>query len=82
MERWNSTMSIKGRKYEGIYNALGSDLTKLSGQMQDISMVSYVNGLAKYKIQQDHEIAGQVVTITYYIYFSRDANGLWLIESY
>ncbi|BBO72189.1 hypothetical protein DSCA_61190 [Desulfosarcina alkanivorans] len=69
-------------KYEGIYNALGSDLTTLSGQMQDISMVSYVNGLAKYKIQQDHEIAGQVVTITYYIYFSRDANGLWLIESY
>ena len=69
-------------KYEGIYNALGSDLITLAGQMQDISWISYVNGLAKYKIQQDHEIDNQVVTITYYIYFSRDANGLWLIESY
>jgi hypothetical protein len=54
----------------------------LATQMQDISWICYVNGLAKYRIRQNHEISGQVVTITYYIYFSRDENGLWLIERY
>ena len=69
-------------RYAAIYNAIGSGLENLAGQMQDIFWISYVNGLAKYRIRQNHEISGQVVTITYYIYFSRDKNGLWLIERY
>ena len=69
-------------RYAAIYNALGSDLATLAGQMQDISWICYVNGLVKYRIRQNHEISGQMVTITYYIYFSRDGSGLWLIERY
>jgi hypothetical protein len=69
-------------RYAAIYNALGGDLATLAGQMQDIFWICYVNGLAKYRIRQDHEINGQIVTITYYIYFSRDWNGLWSIEKY
>ncbi|BBO72201.1 hypothetical protein DSCA_61310 [Desulfosarcina alkanivorans] len=69
-------------RYAAIYNALGDDLATLVGRMQNISWINYVNGVAKYRIRQNHEINGQVVTITYYIYFSRDKNGLWLIERY
>jgi hypothetical protein len=50
--------------------------------MQAISWICYVDGTAKYRIRQDHEIDGEVVTVTYYIYFSRGDSGLWLIERY
>ena len=69
-------------KYTAIYNALGNDLPSLVQQMQDISQIWYNDGTTKYRIRQNHDINGQFVTITYYIYFSRGENGLWLIEKY
>ena len=69
-------------KYTAIYNALGNDLPSLVEQMQDISRICYIDGTAKYRIRQKHDINGQAVSITYYIYFSRGGNGLWLIEKY
>ena len=69
-------------KYTAIYNAFGDDLPTLSGQMQDISWISYTDGIAKYRIGQNHDINGQIVTITYYVYFRQGENGLWFIERY
>jgi hypothetical protein len=69
-------------KYSAIYSALGSELPALVQQMNDISPVFFDDGLAKYRIRQDHDINGQVRTITYYLYFSRDDKGLWRIENY
>ncbi|WP_319410180.1 hypothetical protein [uncultured Desulfosarcina sp.] len=69
-------------KYTAIYNALGTDLPSLVEQMQDISRICYIDGTAKYRIRQNHDISGQTVSITYYIFFSRGGNGLWLIERY
>ena len=69
-------------KYAAIYSALGSELPVLTQQMREISPIYFDDVLAKYRIRQDHNIDGQTVTITYYIYFSRDENGLWLIEKY
>lgn len=69
-------------RYSAIYNALGNDLPALVQQMQGLSWVCYRDGTAKFRIRQDHDINGQITTITYYIYFSRGENGLWLIEKY
>ncbi len=69
-------------KYATIYDTLGSGLPMLAQQMQNISPVFYDEARAKYRIRQDHEIEGQTVTITYYIYFSKDQNGIWKIERY
>ena len=69
-------------KYAAIYSALGSELPVLTQQMREISPIYFDDVLAKYRIRQDHNIDGQTVTITYYIYFRRDENGLWLIEKY
>jgi hypothetical protein len=69
-------------KYTDIYNALGSNLPTLAEQMPDISHICYNNGSAKYRVRQNHDINGQIRTITYYIYFSRGGNGLWSIEKY
>ena len=69
-------------KYAAVYSALGSDLPNLAQQMQNISPVFYDEARAKYRIRQDHEVEGETVTITYYIYFSKDESGIWKIERY
>ncbi|OEU72376.1 MAG: hypothetical protein BA869_02235 [Desulfuromonadales bacterium C00003107] len=69
-------------EYESIYNLIGSNLPVLVQQMQDIELIYAKGDRAKYRIRQDHTVEGQTVTITYYIYFSRDGSGLWKIEKY
>jgi plastocyanin len=69
-------------RYSAIYNAIGSDLSTLVSQMQSISLIYCADGTAKYRIRQDHNINGQIVTITYYVYFIHDEDGLWRIEKY
>lgn len=69
-------------KYRAIYHALGDNLPTLAGQMQNISMINCIEGGAKYRIRQDHDVDGQIVSITYYVYFIRDEDGLWKIEKY
>jgi hypothetical protein len=55
-------------QYAAIYQALGDNLPALTGQMSDISWICYMDGVAKYRIRQTHDVNGQPVTITYYIY--------------
>ncbi|GAB6908965.1 exported hypothetical protein [Desulfosarcina cetonica] len=69
-------------RYAAIYQALGTGLSTLASKMSDISWICYMDGMAKYRIRQTHEVKGQMVTITYYIYFSQGENGLWKIERY
>jgi len=69
-------------KYEAIYNLLRANLPALAQQMQDIELIYAEDNRAKYRIRRDHEINGKNVTVTYYIYFSRDENGFWKIERY
>jgi hypothetical protein len=69
-------------KYEAIYNLLRANLPSLAQQMQDIELIYAEDTRAKYRIRRDHEINGKIVAITYYLYFSRDENGLWKIERY
>jgi hypothetical protein len=69
-------------KYESIYNFLGIKLSALGEQMQDIGLVFAEGNRAKYRIRRDHSIEGKVTTVTYYIYFSKDGDGLWKIERY
>jgi len=65
-----------------VYNLLGSNLSNKVNQMQDIELIYAKGERAKHRIRRDHVIDGQTVTITYYIYFSKDGNGLWKIEKY
>jgi len=69
-------------RYQAIYSLLGSNISSLAQQMQDIELIFAEGDRAKYRLNRYHEIDGQVVTITYYVYFSRDENGLWKIERY
>jgi len=69
-------------KYESIYNFLGNNLSALAQQMLDIELIFAEGTRAKYVIHRNHNIDGQIVTIAYYIYFSKDGDGLWKVERY
>jgi len=49
---------------------------------QDIEIVYATGDRAKYRIRRDHDIDGQTVKITYYIYFGTDKKALWKMERY
>ena len=69
-------------RYGAIYNALGDQLPALVENMREMSPV-YIGGTrAKYEILREHELEGQTVEVTYYIYFSRDMYGIWKIDKY
>jgi len=65
-------------RYSGIFTALGDTLPQVAQAMQDIEMIYLLDGVAKYRIRRI-EAEGE---ITYYIYFVKDANGLWKIQQF
>lgn len=78
----SSHHGVQRDKYEAIYKFLANDLPALAWQMQGIEFIYATGDKAKYRIRRDHDIDEQKVIITYYIYFSKDENGLWKIERY
>lgn len=69
-------------KYQEIFNLLSDKLPSLAAEMQDIQLLYLKNTTAKYRVRRNQIIEGQVMTITYYVYFTIDENGLWKIESF
>jgi len=69
-------------RYESIYSLIGAGISTLAQQMEDIEVIFAEGKRAKYAISRHHDIDGQIVTITYFIYFSKDGTGLWKIERY
>ncbi len=66
--------------YLSIFNSLADRLPQLVTEMQDIEMIYLKDGVAKYRINRAHDIGGSPATVTYYIYFVLDKDGLWRID--
>jgi hypothetical protein len=69
-------------RYRSIFNAVSADLPQIAQDMQDIQLIYVHDNIVKYRIRRDELYGGATVTLTYYIYFVRDDNGLWGIESF
>lgn len=69
-------------KYKEIFQLLNTELSVITANMQDIQLIYMKGDIAKYRIRREQMIKGVLQTITYYIYFVRDENGLWKIESF
>ncbi|MBI4697893.1 MAG: hypothetical protein HY758_03010 [Nitrospirae bacterium] len=68
--------------YSEILTVLSDQLPQLVQNMQDIQLIYSTNNAAKYRIRRNENYNGQTITITYYIYFSRDKDGIWKIYQY
>ena len=73
--------SMQGR-YHAIYTALYDDLPAIAAAMQAIELVETGENHARYRIRKEENYSGDMVTITYYIYFTHDEQGIWRIYRY
>ncbi len=75
-------ISTERDRYTEIFNAVGPRLPQIVQNMQDIQLIHVNNNSAKYRIRKNIIVGGQTQTITYYIYFSVDKNGMWKINKF
>jgi len=68
--------------YQEIFSLLIDRLPEIASAMREIELISVKDRVAKYRIKREEEVQGQLYDITYYIYFVKDLNGLWRIESF
>ncbi len=68
--------------YSEIFTALFAQLPQIVQDMQEIQLIYTKNNTAKYRIRKNELYGGQMLTITYYIYFTVDIDGLWKIYKY
>jgi len=68
--------------YQKIFNLLIARLPDIASAMREIEMIYLEDKLAKYRIKREEVLQGQTYDITYYIYFIKNFNGLWHIESF
>jgi hypothetical protein len=69
-------------RYQNAFNVIIDDLPQIISGMQNIEMIYLKDNVAKYRIYRVHDINGTPQNITYYIYFVRDANGVWKIDRF
>jgi len=68
--------------YSDIYTAFFDQLPQHAQEMQDIQLIYAKNNTAKYRLRENELYGGTIETITYYIYFVVDKDGLWKIYRY
>ncbi len=69
-------------RYRQAFNIIVDDLPQIISDMQNIEMIYLRNNVAKYRMNRVHDINGILQTITYYIYFVKDAKGVWKIDRF
>jgi hypothetical protein len=69
-------------KYRNTFTRLQQRLPELAAGMGPIELVYAKGEIAKHRITREQEFQGQTVAVTYYIYFSRNRDGIWQIEEF
>jgi hypothetical protein len=68
--------------YAVVFNALGSELSLLGADMPAIQPVYFDEDFAKYRLRRQQRVGGTIMTITHYIYFGVDTDGIWRLHSF
>ena len=65
--------------YRNLFTNLSAQMPQVAKDMAEIQLVSVKDNTAKYRINKDKSYADQTITVTYHIYFAKDASGMWKI---
>lgn len=65
--------------YRNLFTNLSAQMPQVAQDMAEIQLVSVKDNTAKYRIKKDKSYADQTITVTYHIYFAKDASGMWKI---
>ena len=69
----------KKNLYYDIFSTLTDRLPQIAADMQDISIITIADKAAKYRIRRIEAHAAGSYPISYYIYFIKDENGIWML---
>ena len=69
-------------KYRTSFTRLQDKIQSIVSNMQNIELIYVKEDIAKYRITREQVFDGQIRTITYYIYFSKNRDGIWQIEQF
>lgn len=69
-------------RFRTLFTDLSAQIAQIAQDMQDIQLVYVIENTAKYRLRRTQPYGGQLVTITYYVYFIQDGTGLWSIEGF
>jgi PKD repeat protein len=69
-------------KYRKIFNAIGANLTEEAQNLPDVALVTFYGAIGKYRIQRTIAINGLSQTLTYWVYFIQDTDGIWRIKQF
>jgi hypothetical protein len=78
----SSFLESSRESYRQAFNIIQEDLPLIISQMQTIEMIYLIDNIAKYRINRTQDIDGVPHTITYYIYFVKNADGIWKIDRF
>jgi hypothetical protein len=68
--------------FREILTILGGQMSQIGQDMQNIEMIHQKNNTAEYRIRREVIFNGAPETITFYIYFERDFDGIWRIRDF
>ncbi|MBI3812412.1 MAG: Ig-like domain-containing protein [Nitrospirae bacterium] len=69
-------------KYRRIFEAIGANLIEEAQNLSNIALVTFYGTTGKYRIQRTVTINGQSQTLTYWVYFIQDTDGIWRIKQF
>jgi len=75
-------LSQSRKRYREAFTAISADLPQIFANLADVEMIYAKEGRVKYRVNRLHDVNGTPVTITYYIYFVKNLQGIWQIEQF
>ncbi|MBU0730157.1 MAG: FG-GAP repeat protein [Proteobacteria bacterium] len=73
---------VNTETFREIYTLIQEQLQAVASEMQEIEMIKLQGRKAEYRIKKNMIYGGQPRTITFYLYFIKESNGLWKILDY
>ena len=69
-------------KYRRIFAGLADQLPALYASLPTPELVKVEGNLAQYRLRRAQVWEGQPKLLTYYVWYARDAQGLWKVQAY
>jgi len=69
-------------RFRTLFTGLSAQIPQIAQAMQDIQLIYLIENQAKYRLPRIQFYGGQLVTITYYVYFIKDDVGFWSIRDF
>ena len=69
-------------KYRQVFEAISNNLADEAANLPDVVLVTFYGTTVKYRIQRNVNINGQIQTLTFWVYFIQDTDGIWRIKQF